>query len=148
MAPEYVHLPQSFYHDQKAIIRAEFTSRPFKLRRGTKQGDPLSSLLFNALLQHALEPLIPDWQRRRRGVQSAHTDEYVLTNLRFADDILLVSQTLPNLKALLGDLITVAAPHGLEVHPTKKKITTNQLRIRTRTARVANMDIEVLPHTG
>ena len=122
--PEYVHLLQRLYHDQKASVRTDSTSKPSKLRRGTKQGDLLSSLLFNALLQHVPESLIPDWQRRRRGLQLAHTDESVLTNLRFADDILLVSQTLPNLKTLLGDLVTAASPHGLEVHPTKTKIMT------------------------
>ena len=142
MTPEYVHILQRLYYDQKASVRTDSTSKPFDLRRGTKQGDPLSSPLFNALLQHVLEPLIPEWQRRRRGVQLAHTHESVLTNLRFADDILLVSQTLSNLKVLLGDLITAATPHGLEVHPTKTKIMTNQLRIRTRTARIANVDIE------
>ena len=125
--PGYVGLLQRLYRDQTAVVRTDTTSRPFDLRRGTKQGDPLSSLLFNALLQHILAPLVPNWQRKRRGVQLGHTDESTLTNLRFADDILLTSQTLHNLKTVLSDLITSTKPHGLELHPTKTDIMINQL---------------------
>ena len=37
----------------------------FKIKKGTKQGDPLSSLLFNTVQQKALEDDIPRWQKKK-----------------------------------------------------------------------------------
>ena len=69
--------------------------RFFDLHRGTAQGDPLSSLLFNALLQRVSAQLTPDWQRRHQTVQLGHTDASTLTKL--ADYMLLAIQMQPNL---------------------------------------------------
>ena len=38
----------------------------FEIKKGTKQGDPLSSLLFSTVLQKALEDYIPRWQKKKR----------------------------------------------------------------------------------
>ena len=57
----HLHLQHKLagWHGQR-----DTASRPFNLIRGTKQGDPLSSLLFNALLQHILGPLVSEWQQK------------------------------------------------------------------------------------
>ena len=88
-----------------ATVKTDVMSRPFNLSRGTKQGDPFSSLLFNALLQHILEPLIAEWQNNDKGVQLGFTPTTTLTNLRFADDVLLTSWTLPRLTTMLDDIV-------------------------------------------
>ena len=41
-------------------------SDQFEIKRGTKQGDPLSSLLFNTVLQYALEGDLKDGRRRTK----------------------------------------------------------------------------------
>ena len=47
-------------------------SDPFEIIRGTKQGDLLSSLLFNTVLQYALEGDPKRWcPKRRLSHQSA-----------------------------------------------------------------------------
>ena len=61
----------------------------FEIKKGTKQGDSLSSLLFNTVLQRALED-IPRWQKKRGiGIYLSDNDHDCLTNMRFADDVLL-----------------------------------------------------------
>ena len=45
-----------------------------------------------------------------------------MTNLRFADDILLTARTLPQIKKMLGDVADAAGKVGLELHPGKAKI--------------------------
>ena len=46
----YVKLLQKLYTGQTGRVRLDKLSKPFSIERGTKQGDPLSSLLFNAVL--------------------------------------------------------------------------------------------------
>jgi hypothetical protein len=49
----------------------------------------------------------------------------MLTNLRFADDLLLIGKSLHQVKAMLEDLMTEAAAYGLEAHPGKTKFMWN-----------------------
>ena len=45
---DYVHFLKKMYRDQKATVLTDEESDMFEIKKGTKQGDPLSSLL----LQH------------------------------------------------------------------------------------------------
>ena len=66
----------------------------FEIKKGTKEGDPLSSLLFNTILQKALEDDILRWQKKK-GMGIYQSDNYhdCLTNMRFADDVLLFASS-------------------------------------------------------
>ena len=76
------------YAGQTANVRTDVESIMFEIHRGTKQGDPLSSLLFNCLLESIMRKCKPTWLRRRYGVKLGATDLLDLTtNLQFADDI-------------------------------------------------------------
>ena len=46
--PSYINLLTQLYTNQTAKVKTDTFSREFNIQRGTKQGDPLSSLLFNA----------------------------------------------------------------------------------------------------
>ena len=62
----------------------------FEIRKRTKQGDPLSSLLFNTVLQNSLKEVTQRWQKKKgMGIYLSDQDHDSLTNLRFADDMLL-----------------------------------------------------------
>ena len=50
-----------------------------------------------------------------------------MTNLKFADDILLTARTLPQIKKMLGAVADAAGKVGLELHPRKKKFSTMEL---------------------
>ena len=75
-----------------------------------------------------------------------------ITNLRFADDVMLISKTLPRLKSMLEDVITEAKKRGLELHPDKTKILRNTVRrtgrCAARTVSASGMSIEVLSRDG
>ena len=53
---------------------------------------------------------------------------------------------------MLDDVVKAVKPHGLELHPAKTKILGNLTRrtgrSSSRTTRVQDMDIEILPHSG
>ena len=100
-------------------------SKQFNITRGTKQGDPLSSLLFNALLEDIFRRVQPRWVQERLGLQLGHAKISMVTGLRFADDVLLVSTSLSHLTSMLADVDTESRKHGLQVHPDKTKIMWN-----------------------
>ena len=63
---DYISLLKKLYRDQKASVLTDEESNMFEIKKGTKQGDPLSSLLFNMVLQKALEDDTPRWQKKKR----------------------------------------------------------------------------------
>ena len=86
---DYVSLLKKRYRDQKATVLSDEESDMFEIKKGTTQGDPLSSLLFNTVLQKALEGHIPRWQKEKcMGIYLSDNDHDCLTNMRFADDVL------------------------------------------------------------
>ena len=146
----YIHLLSKLYQDQTGSVHTDRTSRPFNVLRGTKQGDPLSSLLFNSVSESIMRRAKQKWASKKYGFKlQLHADDR-LTNLRFADDILLLAGSLNHLTHMLTDLITEARKAGLELHPDKTKIMHNGHRPprSTRTpdsVHVLGMKIEILP---
>ena len=55
--PAYVRLLQRLYSQQEGTVLTDKESDVFPIKRETKQGDPLSSLLFNTVLQFYLEAI-------------------------------------------------------------------------------------------
>ena len=81
---------RKIYKDQKASVQTDEESEIFDIQKGSKQGDPLSSLLFNTVLQYALKNVVLKWQRKKgMGIYLSDQDRDCLTNLRFADDVML-----------------------------------------------------------
>ena len=81
----YIRILQTLYFDKRTKMKMDKISRNFEIRRGTKQGDPLSSLLFNALLERMMFSVKKSFQLKKLGKELGDTDESRLTNLRFAD---------------------------------------------------------------
>ena len=63
---KYIDFLKKINIDQKATVLTDKESDDFEIKRGTKQGDPLSSLHFNAVLQYALEDDLKKWQRTQQ----------------------------------------------------------------------------------
>ena len=87
-------------------------SKSFKFGRGTKQGDPLSPALFNAVLESVLRQIQPAWRKKGYGIALGTEDTDILTNLRFADDLLLVASSEQQVKHMLEDLMNYSLKVG------------------------------------
>ena len=124
--PAYVRLRQRLYSQQEGTVLTDKESDVFSIKRGTKQGDPLSSLLFNTVLQYSLEEDLKRWQENRKGIKLSDAAEDCLTNLRFADDVLLFSTSLEKLREMLCEFKTSTEAVGLGIHLDKTKILSNQ----------------------
>ena len=122
------HVPQPYI----ALLRAIYSSqsgavhggRPFDIQRGVKQGDILSPLLFNAALECALRK----WKGKceHHGIAMDHHER--LTNIRYADDLMLYARSLPALVEMIETLSWELHQIGLQLNAAKSKIfTTKQL---------------------
>ena len=73
------------------------------------------------------------------GVYLSDHDHDCLTNLRFADDVLLLVSSKEQIRKMLCELRKVTEKVGLRIHPDKTKIHSNQSIINPDT----NKELEV-----
>ena len=88
-----------FYSNQKASVNH---STEFPVQRGVKQGDTLSAILFNCVLDMAFDM----WRisLTHEGIILAHGVPR-LTNIRYADDVLLYAKSLQELESMTERLL-------------------------------------------
>jgi len=114
----YIHFLAALYRDQTGTASK---SRQFSIKRGIRQGDVLSPLLFNA----ALESAFRSWKTKLRNEDILLSPQHErLTNIRYADDIMLFSHSLPELKRMMALLQEDLLVLGLEFNTEKTKILT------------------------
>ena len=63
----YIRLLMKIYRDQKASVMTDEESNIFDIQKGSKQGDPLSSLLFNTVLQYSLKGRNTTMAKKKRN---------------------------------------------------------------------------------
>ena len=134
---EYVSLLRKIYRDQKASVQTDEESEIFDIQKGSKQGDPMSSLLFNTVLQYSLKDEIQRWQKKKgMGIYLSDHDRDCLTNLRFADDVMLFATSKEQLRNMMCDFKKATEKVGLRIHPDKTKILSNQSTINSNTKNI------------
>ena len=82
--------------------------------------------------------------KTKKGIRLSDKTEDCLTNLRFADDVLLFSTSLEKLRDMLCEFKTSTEAVGLGIHPDKTKILSNQDKVKAKEITVNNIKIEVL----
>ena len=117
--PIYVDFLMQLYSSQSGKVQTDCLSKPFSIERGVRQGDPISPVLFNAALEKLMRHLKRKWAAKRWGIELGGAQK--LQNIRFADDLLLISSSLGQARSMLTDLIDAAADFGLEIHESNSK---------------------------
>ncbi|KAK3803056.1 hypothetical protein RRG08_027978 [Elysia crispata] len=114
----YVAILENIY--QKATARVHIDnleSETFPINRGVRQGDPISPKMFTT----AMEMIF-----RKAGLEHGiNVDGETLTNLRFADDVALVTEKIEDMEEQLNKLNTLSLETGLRMHKGKTKYMTN-----------------------
>ena len=148
---DYIALLQLLYSKQSAVVQASARSRPFCILRGVKQGDPLSALLFIAVMGACFTELQKKWdsanKRRRKFEFGVKLDESGrnLTDVRFADDVILAAMSRSDIVKMLHDLSARALTYGLKINFAKTKVLTwNSLRGSCEAVFVFDQKVDVL----
>ena len=90
-------------------------SEKIRIKRGVRQGDTISPKLFTATLDSIFRRL--NWENKGMKI-----DGEFLSNLRFADDIFLCTETPQELQHMLQELSDESRQMGLNMNITKTKV--------------------------
>ena len=128
----YVCFLRKIYKDQKASVQTDEESDIFDIQKGSKQGHPMSSLLFNTVLQYSLKVEIQRWQKRKgMGIDLSDQERDCLANLRYADDVMLFATSKEQIRNMMCEFKDATEKVGLRIHPEQTKILSNQSTINS-----------------
>ena len=150
----YINMLKELCRREFATASAGVGSREFSIKRGVRQGDPISSLLFVSVMESIFRGLKCRWHglnKRRTGTYYGiviDNPEEPLTNLRFADDVILIAACQRDLRNMITDLELHAAKFGLKIHMAKTSVLTNSVAKRPPVMKCGSADVKVIPHGG
>ncbi|CAG4953738.1 unnamed protein product [Colias eurytheme] len=132
---ETIELIQDIYMKSKSKIILDRTGTEIDICRGVRQGDPLSPRIFISVLQNIMKTL--KWETKGININGQF-----LSNLRFADDIVLFAESSSKLESMINEINYISNEIGLELNTTKTKIMTNSTKTPIH---IKNVLLEYVP---
>lgn len=117
----YIRIIKNIYKNSTTRLKLEKQGQQIKIGRGVRQGDPLSPKLFSAVLEEVFRQM--EWENYGLNINGEK-----LTHLRFADDLIIFSNTSMELTKMLQDLDNKSQTVGLCMNKLKTKAMTNSSR--------------------
>ncbi|TKR73976.1 hypothetical protein L596_021211 [Steinernema carpocapsae] len=112
--PKLVKLLQKIYEEASSRIQVGRAQVPIEVQRGVRQGDTISPKLFNAALEETFKEL--SWEDRGLNINGRR-----LSNLRFADNIVLIAESEEELQQLVAEQQEASRRSGLKINREKTK---------------------------
>ncbi|KAG1687439.1 Folylpolyglutamate synthase, mitochondrial [Nymphon striatum] len=100
-------------------IKLHTNTNKIRLEKGVRQGDSISPKLFTACLENVFRGL--NWTSKGILINGDRQ-----TNLRFADDVVLFSESPQELQLMVEELRTASSKVGLEINLSKTKVMFNR----------------------
>lgn len=111
--PPFVEYIRSLYKESVTILEAGGETCRVRMNRGVRQGDPLSPLLFNLVIDQAVKSISPDVGFDVGGSR--------VNLLAFADDLVLTASTTLGLQRNLDTVSRELQSYGLLLNPSKSR---------------------------
>lgn len=115
---KYIRIIQQIYKKSTAKVQLERIGEEFAIKKGVRQGDPLSPKLFSAVLENIIRQL--EWDNFGIKINGSK-----LHHLRFADDLILFAENSTTLQSMLLQLTSESKKAGLLINIDKTKVMTN-----------------------
>ncbi|CAD6197841.1 unnamed protein product [Caenorhabditis auriculariae] len=119
---KYIDLIEKCNEGTSTTIQLFNKKLTIPIGKGVRQGDTISPKLFSTALEDAMRQL--GWDTNRdwedgNVIKGINIDGKILTNLRFADDIVLFANNTSDLSSMLNDLDAVGKKIGLQMNEKK-----------------------------
>ncbi|GBP69949.1 hypothetical protein EVAR_85717_1 [Eumeta japonica] len=114
---KYIRILKNIDGKSTAQIKLERTGVKFPIEKGVRQGDPIATKIFSAVLERIRRL---DWDNYGLNVNGVE-----LNHLRFVDDFILFSKGPKILEKILQQLSDKSANADLSMNITKTKIMSN-----------------------
>lgn len=114
---KYVRIIEEVYKTSTAKIRLDKKGGRIDIKRGVRQGDPVSPKIFAAVLENIFRGL--EWQQFGITINGN-----LISHLRFADDLILFSDSPKKLQTMISDLDIESKKAGLHMNMDKTKVMT------------------------
>ena len=115
---QYIHLLKDIYSNCTSNIALNEMKTTFDINKGVRQGDTISPKLFTNCLEYIFRNI--NWDTKGININGE-----ILHRLKFADDIVLISDNLKNTKSMLDDLHKECIKCGLRINMSKTKLMYN-----------------------
>ena len=109
--PLIMYIKQVYLKSTTRLRVGETLSETIRALQGVKQGDPLSGILFNLVIDWALSALDP--------LLGFKLDDLRVNHMAFADDVILLSETKAGLQRQIDSFTNHLAKSGLKVNAKK-----------------------------
>ncbi len=130
----YLKILRDIYSDCYNTVKMHKNSDKIMINKGVRQGDTISPKLFTATLEGTFKTL--DWTEKGININGEH-----LSHLRFADDIVIISDNLNELEKMLQELDKASRDTGLKMNMKKTKVMAGSAIVQ-KTVEVAEVVIE------
>ena len=104
------------------------------------QSVPLSSMLFDSVLQFAMEDDLKTWREEWMVIKVGVAQSHCISHWRFADEVLLRFSSLNQLKKMMSDFKRSTSKTELQIHAEKANIFSNQKAKKQKTKRNTNRE--------
>lgn len=108
---QFIDYIADLYTDAKTLLQYDSQSTVLNIKRGVLQGDPISALLFIAVMDRAIEKLSEEIGYKINGL--------TIRCIAYADDIILIASTQQGLQTLIDALTSELASFGLMTNHEK-----------------------------
>ncbi|KAG1701210.1 Tensin [Nymphon striatum] len=105
----YIRMLDQIFGLGTSNIKLHTNTNKIRLEKGVRQGDSISPKLFTACLENVFRCL--NWTSKGIPINGDR-----LTNLRFADDVVLFSESPQELQLMVEELRTASSKVGLEIN--------------------------------
>ncbi|KAI5734809.1 hypothetical protein M8J77_010675 [Diaphorina citri] len=117
---------QTLTDTESKVKFAGIASKPFKIQTGLRQGDGISCILFNCIL----EKVIREWRKKNmkggiKNIKIGRDKDLEIDCLAFADDLAILSDNITDATKKINNLKEIAEKTGLQISFEKTEYITD-----------------------